>query len=115
MSRVTSIEELNTLKDSINKGRKYSKQVLICGGTGCISSGSNDIAAKMEERVKALGKEDEIRVIKTGCFGFCEKGPIVKMLPDNTFYTEVTPEDVDKLVDKHLIINDMIVQYATVC
>ena len=103
MSRVTSIEELNTLKDSINKGRKYSKQVLICGGTGCISSGSNDIAAKMEERVKALGKEDEIRVIKTGCFGFCEKGPIVKMLPDNTFYTEVTPEDVDKLVDKHLI------------
>ena len=103
MSRVTSIQELNTLKESINNGRNFTKQVLICGGTGCISSGSNEIAEKIEEKVKALGKENEIRVIKTGCFGFCEKGPIVKMLPDNTFYTEVTVEDADKLVEKHLI------------
>ena len=95
MSRVTSIQELNTLKESINNGRNFSKQVLICGGTGCISSGSNEIAEEMEKRVKALGKENEIRVIKTGCFGFCEKGPIVKMLPDNTFYTEVELKDVE--------------------
>ena len=102
MSRVTSIEELSNLKSKIETERKFTKQVLICGGTGCISSGSNEIADKMTEKVKAAGKENEIRVIKTGCFGFCEKGPIVKMLPDNTFYTEVTPEDADRLVETHL-------------
>ena len=108
MSRVTSIEELASLKSKIETGRKFTKQALICGGTGCISSGSNEITDKMIERVKAAGKEDEIRIIKTGCFGFCEKGPIVKMLPDNTFYTEVTPEDAERLVDTHLLNNEKI-------
>ena len=108
MSRVASIEELASLKTKIETGRKFTKQALICGGTGCISSGSNEIADKMKERVKAVGKEDEIRIIKTGCFGFCEKGPIVKMLPDNTFYTEVTPEDAERLVDTHLLNNEKI-------
>ena len=108
MSRVTSIEELSNLKSKIETERKFTKQVLICGGTGCISSGSNEIADKMTEKVKAAGKENEIRVIKTGCFGFCEKGPIVKMLPDNTFYTEVTPEDADRLVETHLLKEEKI-------
>ena len=108
MSRVTSIEELSNLKSKIETERKFTKQVLICGGTGCISSGSNEIADKMTEKVKAAGKENEIRVIKTGCFGFCEKGPIVKILPDNTFYTEVTPEDAERLVDTHLLNNEKI-------
>ncbi len=108
MSRVTSIEELKNLKTEISSGRKFTKQVLICGGTGCISSGSNEIADKMNEKIKAAGKDKEIRVIKTGCFGFCEKGPIVKMLPDNTFYTEVTPEDADRLVEKHLLNEEKI-------
>ena len=57
-------------------------------------------------KVKELGLESEIRIVKTGCVGFCEKGPIVKIMPDNTFYAEVTPDDVDEIVAKDLITNE---------
>ena len=61
------------------------------------------IVKKMEHAVRERGLSDDVQVIKTGCFGFCEKGPIVKFMPDNTFYVEVTPADVDPLLDEHVI------------
>lgn len=81
----------------------YKMHVLICGGTGCLSSGSGKLADKIKEILKAKGMEEEVQVLKTGCFGFCEKGPIVKILPDNTFYVEVTPDDAELIVEEHLI------------
>lgn len=77
--------------------------VLVCGGTGCLSSNSSDIVDNLIAEIKAAGMEDEVKVLKTGCFGFCEKGPIVKILPDNTFYTQVKPEDAKEIVAEHIV------------
>lgn len=77
--------------------------ILICGGTGCHASESKAILANLQDALKAKGLEDEVQVVATGCFGFCEKGPIVKMLPDNTFYVEVKPSDAEELVEEHII------------
>ena len=77
--------------------------VLICGGTGCTSSGSPAIATKMEEEIKAQGLENEVQVIKTGCFGLCALGPIMIIYPDGTFYSKVTVEDIPEIVSEHLL------------
>jgi len=77
--------------------------LLVCGGTGCRASASDSIIEKFKSEIAAKGLENEVQVILTGCFGFCEKGPIVKVLPDNTFYTQVKPEDVAEIVAEHVI------------
>ena len=78
-------------------------QVLTCGGTGCKASGSDSIAKRMKDCLERFGVADKVEVITTGCFGFCEKGPIVKVMPDNTFYTKVTPEDAEEIIKEHII------------
>lgn len=78
-------------------------QILICGGTGCKASSSHLIADNLNKTLKENGIADKVEVITTGCFGFCEKGPIVKIIPDNTFYTQVTPEDAEEIVKEHII------------
>ncbi|RUT78662.1 NADH-quinone oxidoreductase subunit NuoF [Ancylomarina longa] len=82
---------------------KYKMHILICGGTGCRASASETIQNNLQEALKAKGLEDEVQVVMTGCFGFCEKGPIVKILPDNTFYVEVKPEDAEEIIDEHIV------------
>ena len=82
---------------------KIKMHVLVCGGTGCHASASAEIIKNFEDILAAKGLQDEVQVVKTGCFGFCEKGPIVKIMPDNTFYTQVKPEDVEKIVNEHII------------
>ena len=72
--------------------------ILCCGGTGCRASKSDEILENFKKIILEKNLDDEVQVIQTGCFGFCEKGPIVKILPDNTFYTEVTPEDALEIV-----------------
>ncbi|MCR5646328.1 MAG: (2Fe-2S) ferredoxin domain-containing protein, partial [Bacteroidales bacterium] len=71
--------------------------VLVCGGTGCQASASAQIIENFQRILAEKGLQDEVQVVRTGCFGFCEKGPIVKIMPDNTFYTQVKPEDVEKI------------------
>ena len=82
---------------------KYKMHLLVCGGTGCRASASDSIAAGLKQNIQEHDLQDEVQVILTGCFGFCEKGPIVKILPDNTFYTQVSPEDAADIVKEHLI------------
>ena len=82
---------------------KYKMHVLICGGTGCQSSNSEAIFYNLNRELTVRGLYEEVQVIRTGCFGFCEKGPIVNVLPDNTFYVEVKPEDVVEIIDEHII------------
>lgn len=82
---------------------EYKMYILVCGGTGCQSSDSPKIIENLESALTARGLEDDVKVIRTGCFGFCEKGPIVKILPDNTFYTQVKPEDADEIVETHIV------------
>ncbi len=81
----------------------YKIQVLVCGGTGCKSAEADSIVANLEKSIKYQNIQDEVQVLTTGCFGFCEKGPVVKILPDNTFYVQVKPEDAEELVAEHLV------------
>ena len=81
----------------------YKYHILICGGTGCHASQSAKIKENFEQLLKEKNLQNDVQVIGTGCFGFCEKGPIVKMLPDNTFYTQVKPEDCREIIDEHII------------
>lgn len=77
--------------------------LLVCGGTGCRASKSAELVEELRNQLKINGLENEVKVIITGCFGFCEKGPIVKVIPDNTFYTKVKPEDAEEIVKEHII------------
>lgn len=108
MLRITSENDLNKIITDVENSRTYRKEVIVCGGTGCMSSGNDKILENLQNKVKELGLENEIRIVKTGCVGFCEKGPIVKIMPDNTFYAEVKPDDVDEIVAKDLIANETV-------
>lgn len=81
----------------------YKMQILVCGGTGCRASSSAKIVENLNASLKAHGLEEDAQVVITGCFGFCEKGPIVKVIPDNTFYTQVKPEDAEEIVAEHIL------------
>ncbi len=78
-------------------------QLLCCGGTGCKASNSHKIVENLQKAIDENDIADKVDVVTTGCFGFCEKGPIVKVIPDNTFYTQVTPEDAEEIVKSHII------------
>ena len=105
-----TIEELNEIREktfkeiSLRKDRNYTgkeKHVLVCGGTGCTSSHSKNIIEKFEELIKKEGL-DNVRVIRTGCFGLCAKGPIIVVRPEDTFYAAAHVDDVEEIVEKHL-------------
>lgn len=81
----------------------YRSHVMICGGTGCTSSGSDKVAAAFEAEIVTAGLENEVKVIRTGCFGLCALGPIVVIYPEGTFYSMVKPEDVAEIVNEHLL------------
>jgi NADH:ubiquinone oxidoreductase subunit F (NADH-binding)/(2Fe-2S) ferredoxin len=81
----------------------YRSQVLVCGGTGCTSSGSKDIIKCLNEELVKNGIDKEVEVIRTGCFGLCELGPVVIVYPEGAFYSKVKPEDVPELVMEHLV------------
>ncbi|MCD8185071.1 MAG: NAD(P)H-dependent oxidoreductase subunit E, partial [Rikenellaceae bacterium] len=81
----------------------YKMHLLVCGGTGCRASQSDVLVKSLEQELRAQGLADEAKVVMTGCFGFCEKGPIVKVIPDNTFYTQVKPEDAAEIVSEHVL------------
>ncbi|GAB1373424.1 hypothetical protein MASR1M46_03040 [Bacteroidales bacterium] len=82
---------------------QYKLHLLVCGGTGCRASESEQIVENLKSEIKNLGLENDAQVVTTGCFGFCEKGPIVKIIPDNTFYTQVKKEDCAEIVREHVL------------
>ena len=84
------------------------KFILVCGGTGCVSSKSFQIVENFQNLIKEHGLENKVRASISGCFGFCEKGPIVKVFPENVFYVQVTPNDAKEIFEKH-IMNDQVV------
>ncbi|WP_310604918.1 NADH-quinone oxidoreductase subunit NuoF [Anaerosporobacter sp.] len=104
MAKINSMEELCEVKAKALEEQKNQKiTLLVCGGTGCKSSNSSLIVKNLEEEIAKENLTDRVSVLMTGCFGFCEKGPIVKILPDNTFYIEVKPEDAKEIVQKHIV------------
>ena len=81
----------------------FRSHVLVCGGTGCTSSGSEQIVATLEKEIERNGLKDEVKVIKTGCFGLCALGPIMIVYPEGSFYSMVKPEDIPEIVTEHLL------------
>ncbi|SKA79221.1 NAD(P)-dependent iron-only hydrogenase diaphorase component flavoprotein [Clostridium sp. USBA 49] len=124
MAKINSLEELlelnkkykpilklrNLKQDEIPADEKNieKRDILICGGTGCKASKSEQILRNFNRYIDLAGLSDKVHVSITGCFGFCEKGPIVKVLPDNVFYTHVTPEDVEDIVRDHLVKGNVV-------
>ncbi|MDD6564905.1 MAG: (2Fe-2S) ferredoxin domain-containing protein, partial [Clostridiales bacterium] len=74
------------------KNCTYKRQVLICGGTGCTSSGSKKVIETLESEIEKNGLEKEVKIVRTGCFGLCSLGPIMIVYPEGSFYARVTPE-----------------------
>lgn len=113
MSRIKSYEELKAtidnskyildIRDEDKKIETNKKILLVCGGTGCISSKSEKIIENLKSEIEAAGLSQEVSVSLTGCFGFCAKGPIVKVYPDNVFYVQVKPEDAKEIVESHIV------------
>ena len=81
----------------------YNHYILVCGGTGCESNKGDDIYRSLLAEAEKQGVKDKVQIVKTGCFGFCEKGPIVKVLPEDSFYVEVKPEDAAEIIAEQII------------
>lgn len=81
----------------------YRSNVLVCGGTGCSSSNSQEIMHRLEEEIKKKGLDKEVNVVCTGCFGLCSLGPVVVVYPEGSFYSKVTLEDIPEIVEEHLL------------
>jgi len=115
MEKISSYQELLEVYEQVkplleNRVNFENKEVgrttvLVCGGTGCQASESQQIVKNFERLIQEEQLSDMVDVSITGCFGFCEKGPIVKIFPDNVFYVQVTPNDVEEIVQTHLIEN----------
>ncbi|WP_434304620.1 NADH-ubiquinone oxidoreductase-F iron-sulfur binding region domain-containing protein [Clostridium botulinum] len=102
-SRHTTHEEETAVEN-----KKCERLILVCGGTGCKSADSDKIVENLKEGINKLGLQEEVKVSITGCFGFCEKGPIVKINPDNVFYVKVKPEDAKEIAEKHLLKGEVV-------
>jgi NADH-quinone oxidoreductase subunit F len=104
-------KRLNPLLDSrINLGAREGARrlILVCGGTGCHASESQEIVSNFQQIIAKEGLGSVVRASATGCFGFCEKGPIVKVFPDDVFYVQVKPDDVAEIVDTHIVNNQRV-------
>ena len=86
----------------------YEKHILICAGTGCISSGSLEVKETLAGELKKRGLQEKVRIIMSGCHGFCEKGPIFIVYPDDVFYCGVKPEDVPELVEESVLKGNLV-------
>ena len=81
----------------------YRSHVLVCGGTGCTSSGSQQIIQTLKDELKKNRLQNEVAVVKTGCHGLCAEGPVMIVYPEAVFYSKVRPEDVEEIVSEHLL------------
>jgi len=138
MSKISSLEELRTLKEEYKKlvenrftedettsldnhdiksyGLKSESNtkgtshidILVCGGTGCRASQSVDVVEMFNKELEQLNLKDKVKVEITGCFGFCEKGPIVKIMPENIFYVEITPEKAKLIIEEHIVKGNLV-------
>lgn len=120
-----SLEELNAIRDKMadlvgfrseekgveRKACQYERQVLVCAGTGCTSSGSVKIAAALEEEIEKAGLKDKVCVIKTGCHGLCALGPVMIIYPEAAFYSKMELEHVPEIVAEHLVKGNVVTKY----
>ena len=107
---LNKIAECRKAFDAKNDSKALKKSINICGGTGCMSAHSEEIKNKFEQLIKEAGVENRVSVNFVGCFGFCSQGPFVKVLPTNTLYRLVKPEDVYKIFEKDILGNEIVTE-----
>ena len=112
---IKNFDELNKISakcasclNSKFEGTDNKRHLVLCGGTGCISSNSNEITEKFKTVIAEKGLQDKVTVNQAGCFGFCSQGPFVKIYPEDTLYRLITVEDVEEIVEKDLIGNEVV-------
>ncbi|MCL2809837.1 MAG: NAD(P)H-dependent oxidoreductase subunit E, partial [Treponema sp.] len=81
----------------------YNHYILVCSGTACESNKGIELFSELETEAEKQGVKDQVQIVKTGCFGFCERGPIVKVLPEDSFYVDVVPEDAKDIIHEQII------------
>ena len=94
--------------DAKFKGTNGKRSIIVCGGTGCLSSDSAAIIEEFEKQIKERGLEDKVSVNKVGCFGFCSQGPFVKIFPEDTLYRTVSVKDVTEIMEKDILNNEIV-------
>lgn len=120
MSKIKSFDELKKLheeykpllslrtENAATTEACSKRDILVCGGTGCKSAQADKIVANLNSSIEKAGLSDSVNVAMTGCFGFCEAGPVLKIQPDNVFYIHVKPEDAEEIVNTHLLNNNVV-------
>ena len=108
MPSIITAKVFTNIKAHAEKGgdkvdKVYEKQILICAGTGCIASGTLDVNETLEKELAKHNLQDKVRIILSGCHGFCEKGPIFIVYPEDVFYCGITAEDIPEVVEEHLV------------
>ena len=99
-----SLEELEKAREeSLQRRKQHRTHVLVCGGTGCTSSGSTTLIETLNVEIKKHNLENQVKVVKTGCFGLCEAGPIIIVNPEGAFYSHVKVEDIPRITEQHLL------------
>lgn len=107
-----TIEELKSLKEATLKTMEEKKWTIkVCGGTGCTSSGSLTLIDELEAQLEAAGIRDDVRIVKTGCFGLCALGPIMIVYPDGYFYSRLEKDRIKRIVEEHLVGNKPVLEY----
>ena len=93
-------------------GCPYKREIVVCGGTGCMSSDAQEIKNTFDKLIAENNLDKEVLVYQSGCFGLCEKGPVVVVFPEATFYSHVNVADVKEIVEQHLIGNQVYLKKA---
>ncbi|MCF0228609.1 MAG: NADH-quinone oxidoreductase subunit NuoF [Parasporobacterium sp.] len=113
MRRLESVSDLEQVKqDFLEETSNYSYTVIVCGGTGCISSHCGEVMTALKKQYVTRGLREEARIIESGCLGLCALGPTVLVQPGNIFYVNMTPEKIVQIVDKHLVGGVVQTQYT---
>ena len=111
--KIQSIADLERIKKEYEQSTaKFSHQVLICSGAGCVSSDSASVKIAIEEELADMGKQDDVVVRETGCMGTCAVGPVMLILPDRIFYTSLTPEKAKEVIQSHIGKGEVIKEYT---
>ena len=106
---IKNIADLEKIKSDYNNDTaKYKYQVLVCSGAGCISSNCIDVKNAVDDEIVKIGKQNEVLVRETGCMGTCSVGPVMLILPERIFYTELTPEIAKNIIDNHIVRGEIL-------
>ncbi len=111
--KITSKEDLENIQKAYQQEKeKYSHQILVCAGAGCVSSDCGLVRDAVLEEVKALSLDKSVGVFETGCMGTCAVGPVMLILPERIFYTRLTPESAQKIIKAHIVDHQILEEYT---